>query len=147
ARLLVQVGVDGDEVRLAQQRVEVHLPCPQFALGGGVPVHVVVEDVHVPAAAAAPGQGKADAAHADDPEGAAGQVLAEVPQRLPGLPPAGEGIRVPLDDAAGGGDEQAEGHVGGGVGEHAGGVAHGDAALGGRRHVDVVEADGEVADH
>src|SRR5262249_34595007 len=71
---------------------------------------------------------------------------ADVAQRLPGLPAAGPAVVVAIDEPAGGGDEQAEGHVGGGVGEHAGGVADADAALGGRRDVDVVEADGVVAD-
>ena len=45
------------------------------------------------------------------------------------------------------GDEQTEGHVGGGVGQHAGRVADRDAARRRRRHVDVVEADRVIADH
>ena len=42
----------------------------------------------------------ADAAHADDAERAAGQVLAQMAQRFPGLPFACLGVVVPLDDAA-----------------------------------------------
>ena len=53
---------------------------------------------------------------------------------------------MPLDHAAGRGDQQTEGHVGRGVGQHAGRVADGDAARRGGRDVDVVEADGVVAD-
>ena len=97
--------------------------------------------------AAALGQGVADAAHADDAERPAGEVLAEMAERLPRLPLAGQAVVVPLDEPAGGGDQQAEGHVGGGVGQHAGRVADGDAAGRGRRDVDVVEADRVVADH
>ena len=44
---------------------------------------------------AAAGQGVADAAHADDAERAAGEVLAEVAQRLPGFPLAGAGVWCP----------------------------------------------------
>src|SRR5262249_56710331 len=46
-------------------------------------VNIVIEDAHVPAEAAAARQGEADAAHADDAEGAVRQVLAEPAQRLP----------------------------------------------------------------
>ena len=93
------------------------------------------------------GPARTDAAHADDAERAAGQVLPEMAERFPGLPFAGNAVLVPLDQPAGGADEQAKGHVGRGVGQHARRVADRDAARGGGRHVDVVEADREVADH
>ena len=44
-------------------------------------------------------------------------------------------------------DHQPERAVGGGVGEHAGGVVDRDAAGGGGGHVDVVETHREIADH
>ncbi len=47
---------------------------------------------------------------------------------------------------AGGADQQAESHVGGGIGEDPGRVADGDAAGRRRRDVDVVETHGIVAD-
>ena len=68
-------------------------------------------------------------------------------ERLPGLPLARLGVAVAIDEPAGRGDEQTEGHVGRGVGQHAGRVADGDAARRGGRHVDVVEADGVIAHH
>ena len=89
ARRLVQIGVDRDEIRLRQQRIEIDLPGVQVRLGLLVAVHVVIEHLHVPAEVAAAGQGVADASHADDAERAAGQILTEMAQRLPRLPLAG----------------------------------------------------------
>ena len=42
--------------------------------------------------------------------------------------------------------QQAEGKVGGGLGEDAGSVADGDAGAGGRLEIYIVDADAEVAD-
>src|SRR5438309_638244 len=82
-------------------------PRPQVALGRITGVDVVVEHAHVPAAAAALRQRIADPAHADDAEGATGEVLAEMAERLPCLPAARQRVLVPLDQPARGADEQA----------------------------------------
>ena len=88
----------------------------------------------------------ADPAHADDAERAADQVLAEPAQRVPRLPAAFAGVLRALAEPAGRGDQQRDGDVGGRLGQDAGRVADADAALGRGAQVDVVEADGEVAD-
>ena len=43
--------------------------------------------------------------------------------------------------------EQRPRKIGGGIGEHAGSVAHRNAARGRRRNIDIVEAHGHLADH
>src|SRR5207302_287578 len=82
---------------------DVDLPGVKIALCRHIAVDIVVEDAHVPAAAAPLRQAVADPAHADDTERAARQFLAEVPERLPGLPLAGQCVLMPRDDASAGG--------------------------------------------
>src|SRR5262245_46736658 len=67
-------------------------------------------------------------------------------ERFPGPPLSRKSVLMPFDDAARRADEQGKVHVGGGIGQHAGRIAHANAALGACRDVDVVEADREVAD-
>ena len=75
------------------------------------------------------------------------QIVTEMPEGFPGFPFAGDRVLVPFGKPARGGDQQTKSHVRRGIGEHPRGVADGDAALRGRRHVDVVEADRVVADY
>ena len=106
-----------------------------------------VEHLHAPAVVEALRGREADAAHADDAERPAGEVLAEPAERLPRLPPPLLRIGGALHDPPRRGEHERHGDVGGGVGEHAGRVADADAARGAGGHVDVVEPDREVADH
>ena len=145
--MLVQVGVDGDEVRFAQQHVEIDLAGAEFRLGLLVAVNVVIENLHVPAAGAALRQGVADAAHADDAERAADQVLAEMAERLPRLPLSGSGIVVTPSTsrrAAAISRQKAMSAVA--SVSTPGVLPTQDAAGRGGGHIHVVEADGVVAD-
>ena len=92
------------------------------------------------------GHFEADAAHAEDSEGAAEDVGAEVVERVPGLPFAGIDGLGAFDEAAGGGHEEGEGHVCGGAGENVRGVSDRDAAAGRFGHVNVFETHGDLAD-
>src|SRR5439155_25483432 len=74
ARLLVQVGVDRYEARLARQCIEVDLPGPDILLCLLAAVDVAVEDRHV-AALAALRKGVADPTHAAEATRAADAVL------------------------------------------------------------------------
>ena len=65
---------------------------------------------------------------------------------MPGLPPAGLDGLGAFDEAAGGGHEEGEGHIRGGAGEDVRCVPDRDAAAGRFPHVDVLEADGYLAD-
>src|SRR5688572_12991731 len=107
---------------------------------------VVVQDPH-PEAAPAPGELAADAPEADDPQGRAMKVDAHEEHRSPGAPLAIADVVDALRDPARGGREEGEGEVGGRLGQDARRVPRGDAAASERGDVDVVEADGEVADH
>ena len=146
SRRFIQVGVDRDEVGSCQEFVEGNTLGCQLAFGFFVGVPVVVEDLHVPAEAATASDGSADAPHADDAKRAADKVLADVTERFPCEPLSGTHVIDRFDDAAGGCKHQRDRHVGGGVGEYAGSVADLDAAPTCFRDVDVVVADGEVAD-
>ena len=89
----------------------------------------------------------ADAAHADDAEPLAPDAMAEHPGRAPAAPFAfaGEHLRA-LGQAPRHGEDQRHGHVGGVLGEDAGRIGHGDAALHGGRDVDIVDAVAEIGD-
>src|SRR4029453_15119563 len=131
---------------LRQERVELDSLRAEFPVGLGAWDLLGVEDLHSPAAVEALGGRETDAAHADDAERPAREVLAEPTERFPCLPPPLLGVGGALHDAASGGEKERARGVGGGIGEHAGRVADTYPAGGAGGHVDVVEADGEVAD-
>jgi hypothetical protein len=92
------------------------------------------------------GGGLADAAHADDAHGSPDQVLSQPTARLPGQPAPGAGVVAAFAHAAGGGQQEGDGDVGGRIGQHVGRVAHPHAAGRAGGHVYIIVADGEVAD-
>ena len=89
-----------------------------------------------------------DAAHADDAEALAENAPPEHPGRRPAGPLAfmvAQEARA-FREAAGHGEDQRHGHVGGVLGQHAGRVRDRDAAAARRLDVDVVDAGAELGD-
>jgi hypothetical protein len=74
-------------------------------------------------------------------------VAPEVLVDAPPLPTPGTDVTLGVRQQAGGGEDQGEGEVRGGLVEHAGRVAHRDAPRRRGCDIDVVEAHGHVADH
>ena len=89
----------------------------------------------------------ADAPEADDAQRGVVDVRPEQQQRSPGQPAARANVVVALGQPPGRGHQQRPGEVGRRLGQHARRIADRDAAARAGGHVDVVEADGEVADH
>ena len=78
-----------DEVALREQRIEFDALRAEFGVRFR-PVDLLgVEHLHAPAVVEAFRGREADAAHADDAERAAGEVLAEPAERFPGQPAPG----------------------------------------------------------
>jgi len=89
----------------------------------------------------------ADAAHSDDAETLAPNAMAEHPGRAPTAPFAIAGKHLgALGQPARHSEDQRHGHVGSILGEHAGRIGHGNAALHGGRNIDVVDAVAEIGD-
>jgi hypothetical protein len=88
----------------------------------------------------------ADAAHAQDAQAPAADPPAQHRGGGPAFPLARLHQRQPLGDAAGDGEHQRDGHVGGVLGHHARRVRHQDAALAGSGHVDMVDARAVIGD-
>ena len=99
-----------------------------------------------PEAASAPGHGLPDPPEADDPEQGSPQLRPQQVIRLPAVELAGTHGRVALDDPPCRREQQGHGEVGGGVGQHARGVADGDSPPGGGGDVHVVVPDRVDAD-
>jgi hypothetical protein len=138
--------VQADEIRLAQQVLFAPVLEPQFPfhrLRGAL--HVVVEDPHGESRRA-PRHRLADAAHAEDAEGAVMDVVPNQKIDAPLGPLARVHEVVAFHDAAGRRQNQGERQVRGGVGQDVRGIRHQDPLAGGRRHVDVIEADRHVRD-
>ena len=134
--------VHGDEVALLEQLVEGDQLGAELAGALGRDVGVVGEDLHAEALEPL-GDELADPAEADDADLLVEQLDAAV---LAALPRAGlEGL-VGRGDVAGGGQQQADGELGGGGDVGGRGVDDHDAGLGGGRDVDVVEADAGAGD-
>ena len=132
--------MDRDEVRLGQQVVELaELGARLLLHFGRRSVHVVVDHLHAEALGPA-GEGLPDAAEPKDPDRLVVDVLAEHHHRAP------HPSRAPPQESVAFGDppcrrhNQREGRVGGGLGEHLGGVRAHHAAARARLDVDVVEA-------
>lgn len=139
-----QRRVEADHVTRCEQLVEVQPDCLERGRVRRV-VAREVGDLHAEGAAAG-GDARADPTEADDPEPAAAQVVAdhEVEAPRPGTP--GPDQPLPLAQPPAGGEDQGEGEVGGRVVEDARRVGDDDPAPRAGGEVDVVEADGDVAD-
>jgi hypothetical protein len=139
--------MDGHEVGLREQVVEL---APGDAEGGlGVlrhPVAGVVEHRHAEAGRA-PGDRPADPAQPEHPERLAVDLPAEEELRPPDPRPRRPEEPVALGDPPGGGQQQRPGQVGGGLGDHVGGVGGQHPPCGAGVQVDVVVADGIVGRH
>lgn len=98
---------------------------------------------------AADGGGEADSASADDAESAAGDVDAEEVRGAEGAVfgvVIAAGVAVGFDQAAGDGEEEGPGEVGGSFGDGVGGVGDRDVSGFAGGEVDVVGSDREIAD-
>src|SRR5262249_52880386 len=100
----VEIRMHAHEIALCQQRVEIDLTGVELLLSFLAAIDVVVEHVHPPPAAATLRQREADAAHADDPERLADEILSDVAEWFPRSPLPCEGVVVAFDDASGGGN-------------------------------------------
>jgi hypothetical protein len=142
-----QPGVDAHEVGLGQQLVQL---APGHAQGGLAvavqPPAGGVEDRHAEPGGP-PGHRLADAAQADHPQGLAVDLEAEEELRPPDPRLLGPQVPVPLGDPPGRGQQQRPGQVGGGLGDHVGGVGGQHPPGRARLQVEVVVADGEVGHH
>ena len=138
--------MERDEVRLAEQGRQVGPGRAQLALGRRVRGHrILVEDPH-PEALGPPGHRAADPAEADHAQGLAVHVAAQQQHVLPMLEAAVTQVAVGLDHAAGGGHQERPREIGGGIGQHVGGIGDHDPAPGAGRDVDVVVAHRHVGD-
>ncbi len=115
-------------------------------LSGAETGAVPVDDVEIETAGAF-GHGLADAPEADEPEGGARDIGSEHLHGIPAGPLLGAHEAFALAQASGGGEEQGERDIGGGLGENSGGIGDGDFPRGGGGDVDIVKADPEVGDH
>ncbi len=106
----------------------------------------MVEHLHAEAETAAPGDGRADPAEAEDAEFLAMHVGAELRGVDGALPVPGLDPSVQLGDPSRGTDQQGEAEVGGGLGEDVGRVGESDAAAVQVVQVIVVVADRDAGD-
>ena len=140
-------AVDRDDVHARQHLVEA-LPIGGLELGldvGVDPAPVVIVDRQAEAARA-PRHRLADAAHADDAQALAPDALAEHGSRAPASPRPRAHQALALAQPARQGEEHGHGHVGGVLGEDAGGVGDRDAALARGLEVDVIDPGAEGGD-
>jgi len=119
------------------------MACLHFWLGA----RAVVQHTHAEAGRATPGQCFTNAPHADDPQGLAVHVGAEVRRPQAGLPfprthPTGQLHHPPR-----GGQEQGEAGIGGGFGEHVRGIGQHYPAPCQVRDVIVVDAHRHAGNH
>ena len=143
---LGQRYVDADEVRLAEQRVEVGARHAELALDLLRRRHLVVVDDAHSEAARPPRHAAPDPAETDDAERRAADVVAEQHVDRPAAEGAAADEVVSLQHPAAGCHQEREGEVGRGVVEDTGGVGDHHAVPRGGGHVDVVEADRHVGD-
>lgn len=138
--------MERDEVALGNELVERNVARAELALvfGEGA-IALCIENTH--AESLGPTRhGAADATEADDAERRASDTRAEKLRRCPASPGSGTGKLVGFDDAPRRGEQERHAEIGGGVGEHAGGVGDEDAATATGIEIDVVHADGIVRD-
>ena len=144
-RLIGQRHVQGHKIRLLEQLVELDVAHVEIGFGLGVAPTVVVQDGHVEGKGAARYL-VADAAQPDDSEDLVVNLLPQHEARIVGHKIRAARKAVALDQVAGTGQEEGEGHIGRRAVEDVGRVAYGDAALLGRLQVNVINAHAEVAD-
>lgn len=137
--------VKRDEVGAREELGQGHALNAELALDLGVGGAGGSEHGHAEAAGAAR-DGAADLAQTDDAEGGAESVVAEEVRGRPRLPAALSGYAFALYEVAGGGEEEGEGEVGGGLVEDAGRVRDPDTRRRRGHGVEVVVADGHVGD-
>ena len=139
--------VDRDEIGFPEERGQVGARGVEAALGRGIGGRgILVEHAHAEA------EGPPRHARPMRPKPMIPRVLpcTSPPSRthvLPLLEPALAHVLVALDHAPGRGHEERPREVCRGLGEDVRGIGDDDAPPGGRLHVDIVEADGDVGDH
>ena len=127
-----------DHVARCQQLVDVHVCRTEFARRGVIERRALgVGDRHAERLRASR-RGDADLAHAHDAELPTLNTHAEHVEHAPLPRGARTNDAFALAHPSGRGQHECHGDVCGGLGEHAGGVGHADAALGAGRNVDVV---------
>ena len=132
-------------VRLPQQRLQRAELRPQAGLRLRVAGAAIVKNPHSEPGRP-PGHRLADAPQPDDPQGGIVQVVAQHSLRIPVAPLPRRHLPHPLFETAGGGDQQTEGDVGGGFGQHVRGVAHRNPELGAGGQINVVHPHRHLAD-
>ena len=140
-------AVDGDDIHPGQHLVEA-VPIGRFQLffdPGPDRLAVVIMDLQAEGFCPAR-DGLADPAHADDAEALAGQAAAQHPGRRPAIETAGIHDLRAFIQAARHGKDQRHGDIGRVIGQHARRVGHGDAALDGALHVDIVHTGAKLGD-
>ena len=141
-------AIDRDDVHAGEHLVEA-LPISGVELFldlGRDLAAVVIVDLQAEGARA-PRYRLADAAHADNAEALAPDAVAEHPGRRPAGPVAVVDQDVgAFRQTARHGEDQRHGHVGGVLGQDAGRIGDGDAALHGGDDVDIVDAIAEIGD-
>ena len=146
ARLGRERAVERDGVALGEELVQRYVRRAERALHlrrKAPPLRI--DDAH-PKAAGAPRDRRADAPEPHDPENGAVHARPDEHRGRPAAELAGAHHAVALGDAPRGGEQQAEGEIGGGLGEDARRVREDDAACPASVDIDVVDADRDVAD-
>ncbi len=141
ARLIGQRGMQGDEIGLGQQRIEIGLFDAQFDRTFGGEEGIVGDDLHLQPQRAI-GNDRADIARADQAECLAGQLDAHEAVLFP---LSGLGRRVGLGQLPGEREHQRDGVFGGGDRIPEWRVHHHHALRGGSGDIDIVDADAGAA--
>ena len=141
---VVEDGIEGDEVRLRQERINIDVLHGELGLEAFLPDDVGVEHPHVEPDRT-PCDLESDTTHAYDAERRAEDILAEVVERMPRSPVARTHGAFALADTTGRRQQQGPCGVGGRVSQHLRGVADGNAASRGIGNIDIVESDGQLA--
>ncbi len=145
--LLAQRHHQAHEVGFGQELIKAAKLRAHLLFQFGLAAVAAVQDRHVEAEVTTTGYGRADVAHADDTQGLAMHVGAEM-RRLDGaFPLTGLGPGVQLGDAAGAAHQQGEGQVGGAFGQHVRGVGQHDPAFVEVAQVVVVVTHGDARHH
>ena len=139
--------MQADEVGLAQHRLHrIAVLVPVLLLQVLAPVGVVVDHLHLEAGPPAGHRGP-DPPQPHQAQGGVVHVLAQESQGLPGLPLVVQDVLLGLGQHPGGGHQQGEGQVGGGVREDVRGVGADHPPPGHLRDHEVVEAHRQVGHH
>ncbi len=134
-----------DDVALGEKPVDRHMDEPVGCLEIRPARAIVIQDPH-PETRGATGNRLPDPAQPDQAKCSAVDILAQQRLGAPRFPFALPNVRLALDHAPRRGEHQRHGKIGACLGEHVGRIGNKHATRGGRRQVDVVIADGVVAD-